>query len=665
MRIVGMPCIDRRLVDVRHLDFPCRPADFRDKTAWRRHAAGLRWQMRLALGLWPEPPRTPLKARRFGLVRRQGYALEKVHFESLPGFRVTGNLYLPCPQPRRFPVLLVPHGHWKEGRLVNTRGAEGASMPGLCINVAQRGIAAFSYDMVGYNDSYQVGHTFGADDPFLMLWNITLMGLHTWNSIRSLDFVLSIPGVDARRVACTGGSGGGTQTFILTALDSRVKATAPAVMVSSIMQGGCLCENAPGLRVGTNNMEFAAIAAPRPQLLISTTGDWTSNTPSVEFPAIRRIYALYGRRVAQRVENVHVHAGHNYNRASREALYGWLGRVFFKRDDRAFAEEHTFDVEPESRLRVFPRSRAHGRIDAAGPNATHVVRQLKGLSDRWLHARRPRNRNDLRRFRDEVGPLFRQSVAAAVPEPRDLVVRESTWKRHPEFILRTIQVSRRSAEDLVRGVLIWPRVAKARMPLVMIVDVRGSFEDLDMATGEPGPFVRQLAATGRAVLTLDAFNVSPRVAKPRTTFKFHDCYNRPVVTDVVQDILTVLAYARARSGVSSVDLLGRGPAGPWCLLARALATGVRRTVVDAAGFATDSDAAYARSLAIPGIRRAGGLATAGALCSPAWLCIHNTGAAFSTSWIRSAYRAAGAPGRLQLVRCALDPSAVVRRLAER
>src|SRR6185436_19629009 len=163
------------------------------------------------------------------------------------------------------------------------------SIAGRCINFARQGMVAFSYDMLGYNDTAQVNHKF-ASNPTNLLWNISLMGLQTWNSIRALDFLASLPDVDKARLGCTGASGGGTQTFMLGAVDDRLAVQSPIVMVSHTMQGGCSCENAPGLRVEYSNMEIAAVPAPRPQILVSATGDWPKATMEVEGPAIEGTY---------------------------------------------------------------------------------------------------------------------------------------------------------------------------------------------------------------------------------------------------------------------------------------------------------------------------------------------------------------------------------------
>jgi len=146
--------------------------------------------------------------------------------------------------------------------------------------------------MVGYNDTKQVSHTF-AKDSISSLYGINLLGLQLWNSMRALDFISSLPEVDTSRMGMTGASGGGTQTFLLTAVDDRIAVSAPVNMVSNVMQGGDLCENAPGLRINTFNVEIASMVAPKPLLLVSNTQDWTYNTRNTIMPMVQSIYKLY------------------------------------------------------------------------------------------------------------------------------------------------------------------------------------------------------------------------------------------------------------------------------------------------------------------------------------------------------------------------------------
>jgi len=300
--------LDDRLV-VRH------PASLEE---WRGRAAYLREHILASAGLFPLPERTPLDPRVFDERKHEDYTVSKAYFESRPGFFVTGNLYKPI-GAGPFPAVLSPHGHWAYGRLENS---EGASVPGRAINLARQGFVVLTYDMIGFNDSRQLTHSFGG--PRESLWGLTLAGLQIWNGIRSLDFLESLPEVDRSRIGCTGASGGGTQTFLVAAVDDRVRVAAPVNMISLHMQGGCLCENPPGLRLDTDNVELAATIAPRPLLMVSATGDWTSETMQLEYPEMRRFYALF--EAEDRVHAVQMQAQHNYNRQSREEVYAWMAR---------------------------------------------------------------------------------------------------------------------------------------------------------------------------------------------------------------------------------------------------------------------------------------------------------------------------------------------------
>ena len=210
--------------------------------------------------------------------------------ETLPGVYLGGNLYRPKNSPGKHPAVLSPHGHWTYGRLENQPLDSG---PEFGMNLARQGYVAFLWDMVGYNDTLQLPHMFGS--PAEQLWGFGPFGMQLWNAIRALDFVESLDDVDPKRIGVSGASGGGTQTFTLAAVDDRVAFDAPVSMVSAIYAGGDFCENAPGMRVHANNMEIAAMMAPKPMLLVAATGDWTKNTMTEEFPAIRKIYELYGK----------------------------------------------------------------------------------------------------------------------------------------------------------------------------------------------------------------------------------------------------------------------------------------------------------------------------------------------------------------------------------
>ncbi len=334
---------------------------------WKSRAAYLREHVLASAGLLPMPERTPLRPVIAGDLKHDDYIVSKVYFESLPGFFVTGNLYRPLGEGP-FPAILSPHGHWAYGRLENTALV---SAPGRAINLARQGFVVFTYDMVGYNDSRQLPHTFGG--PRESLWGLSLAGLQLWNSIRSLDFLETLPYVRRGGMGVTGESGGGTQTFLLAAVDDRVAVAAPVNMISLHMQGGCLCENPPGLRLDTTNVEIAATIAPRPLLMVSATGDWTANTIEREFPAVRSIYALAG--AADRVHAVRVQAEHNFNRESREAMYAWMARWLQGAPAEVKRPEKGFTPDSLNDLLVFhQRPLPAGALDAAG------------VTDAWIAA---------------------------------------------------------------------------------------------------------------------------------------------------------------------------------------------------------------------------------------------------------------------------------------
>src|SRR5688500_4715370 len=281
---------------------------FKDKAEWEQRAKRLRMQTLVALGLWPMPEKTPLNVVIHGKIDRGDYTVEKVCFASLPGHYVTGNLYRPKNRAGKLPAILSPHGHWPGGRFMWRNdadaqkevdlGAEGSinaarsPMQSRCAMLARMGCVVFHYDMLGYGDSTAIKHREGFDDVEATLRLQSQLGLQVWNGIRGLDFLSELPDVDASRLAVTGASGGGTQTFLVCAVDDRPAVSFPAVMVSMAMQGGCVCENAPLLRIGTNNVEIACLFAPKP-LGMSGANDWTKQIESRGLPEAKSVYKLY------------------------------------------------------------------------------------------------------------------------------------------------------------------------------------------------------------------------------------------------------------------------------------------------------------------------------------------------------------------------------------
>ena len=215
-----------------------------------------------------------------------------------------------------------------------------------------------------------------------MLWNIGILGFQLWNSIRALDFLCELPEVDTNRLGCTGESGGGTQTYNLYAVDDRLHVAAPVCMVSAYMQGGCVCENAPLLRIDTNNVDIGATFAPKPLILVSSSQDWTQHTPDVEYPAIKRIYDLYD--ADDRISQIQIDAPHGYNLEMREAVYRWFARWLDLPFDDNFSEP-PFEVEEHKDMLAF----FNGLPDGAITQHADLIRQCIAASKTALETYRP------------------------------------------------------------------------------------------------------------------------------------------------------------------------------------------------------------------------------------------------------------------------------------
>ena len=658
-----LPPVDRRGTEIRHLNLPCEFVAPATKEAWEKRARALREHILVSMGLWPNPARSPLNAEITHRVERDGYSIENVRFQSLPGFYVTGNLYRPAGDGSPRPAILNPHGHWKEGRLNHEPDG---SIPARCINFALQGYVAFAWSMAGYNDSTQLAHrTFGDDRK--QLWGLSLMGLQLWNGMRSVDFLQSLPDVDNSRIACTGASGGGTQTFMLTAVDDRVRAAAPVNMVSAHMQGGCICENGPNLRIETNNMEIAALAAPRPLLLVSATGDWTVNTPEMEYPAIRAVYALYDAEDC--LAEVQIDAGHNYNAASREAVYAWFGKWMLDSESDGRISEQPIEPEPpDSMLAVTPDSRPEDWVDEEGLTDVWIDRARKQLKKMM-----PSDARSLRRFRQVISAGFRSAVGAPKAADDDLVATRLGMHRTDTCTVQSGFIGWRSVGDRVPFTEFRPPDSHRGAVLVVHPD---GVSALTQDNGrDPGPLVQHLLGKGRLVLAADVFRTgladgepadrTPADGEPASgEHAYFSTYNRTETANRVQDILTAVAWLRRSGEVASVSLIGIGAAGPWCLLACGLSPHVDRAVIDADRFETDSDEAYESRLFIPVLRRLGGLAAAAALATPAELYLHHTGHAFEIDEIEAAYRAADALDRLRTQRTPADMHQVVAWIDE-
>jgi hypothetical protein len=387
---------------------------------------------------------------------------------------------------------------------------------------------AFSYDMVGYND------TFFPDDPNApadqhysrhrqfatnqvnLLWNVSLMGLQTWNSIRALDFLESLPDVDHNRLACTGESGGGTQTFMLGAVDDRLAAQAPVVMVSHTMQGGCLCENAPGLRVDYSNMEIDAVAAPRPQILVAASGDWTKDTLTVEGPGIEHIYQLLG--APDKLRYVRFDFGHNYNQSSREAVYDWFGQWLLKHPAPALLKERPYQKEPDADLRVFP----DGKLPENALSEARIIQYLKERHQAQWDSLVVRDEAGLKELKRVMEPLWQHTLLVGWPD-NTVRCRADKVRQSGEFTAATLTISRAEGGPAILANY-WapPGILNSTAPRVVVICSSKDTPTPPDAEVKPAGLPLALLQRGLAVLMVNRFSTG---APPNQFTNFYTTYN--------------------------------------------------------------------------------------------------------------------------------------------
>ena len=625
----SIPSADRRLTpSVSTVQKYPLPA-YHDRQQWLGRANYLREHILVSTGLWPMPQRTPLNPHIFGRIERDGYSVEKVYFESYPGFYVVGNLYRPLNKKGPFPIILNPHGHWSKGRLEDS---DLASVPGRCINFALQGYIAFSYSMIGFNESgLQIKHGDLVGDQE-QLWGISPMGLQTWNSIRALDFVTSLPDVDPNRIGVTGASGGGTQTFIIGAVDDRVRAAVPVNMISLSMQGGCICENAPLLRLDASNVEIAAMMAPRPLLMVSVSGDWTSNTPLMEFPAVRKIYNLFDAESS--VGNFHSNADHNYNKATREAVYPWFAKWLQPGKD-INTKEAAFKVEDINSLEVFQK------LPEGAVTAEQLKVYLIEQSKKAVRSQMPNNWETLLKFRQTLGIAYRHSINAYVPDSGELL----SWQAEQTPHAAKLYLGRRGKGDRIPAVLLYP--AGTVKAATLIVEANGLNNQVDGLVPRNGSLAAELIAKGHLVLVIYSFPAGAAITAPKD-IACPTTYNRTPAAEAVQDVLTAAAYLETKLSYKDIELVGLGGSGLSVFLAAGLLPQTNSVAVDINGFDNNSDEEFTKKLQIPLLRRAGDFTTAAALLVPRRLMLFNMEAKFNSSDIHIIYKAAGAEEALSV-----------------
>jgi dienelactone hydrolase len=628
------------------------------KEEWEARRKTVREQILVATGLWPLPEKTPLNAVIHGKIDRDDYTIEKVFFASTPGHYVSGNLYRPKGKSGKLPGVLCPHGHWRDGRFYDAGDKEakrqlenkaettmaGAHYPlqARCAQLARMGCVVFHYDMVGVADSTTIPHAAGFADADGELRLQSAMGLQTWNSVRALDFLTSLPDVDPQRIGVTGASGGGTQTFILCGIDDRPAVAFPAVMVSTQMQGGCVCENCSLLRQNTGNVEFAGLFAPKP-LGMTGANDWTIGIEKKGLPELKALYRLYGAE-----DRVAAHCfpqfDHNYNQVSREVMYNWLNK-HLSLDLPGVVVEQPFVPVPPRELSVYD-------VDHPRPKdslAAGALRQVMATTaEKQIAALQPKDAKGLEEYRHVFGTALRVMIGDSLPKTEAVEeTRAGDLQQGDGFRWRSFFLGRKGADEQVPVTGILPDGFDGTV--VVWIHPQGKASLFD--AGHLTPAARQVIGRKAAILAIDAFGTGeltpdklPAVNAKYSGYTFG--YNRPILAQRVHDILTAVAFAKGHEKTKTVHLVGWDKAGVWALLARGLCgDAVARTAGDCDGFRFDEVRSPADERMLPGALKYGDLPGLAALAAPGELYIYHLSRR-PDYWLKAVYEAAGAGEKL-------------------
>ena len=602
--------------------FPFNPPS--SLSEWDVRRDQVRRRILVAEGLWPMPTKTPLNPVVHGKVEGDGFTVEKVYFESAPGFFVTGSLWKPKVIKGKVPGVMFAHGHWQDARLALSddeavrkeiaAGGERFERGGksifqsLCIQLARMGCVVWQWDMLSDSDSIQfsreIVHKFAKQRPEANKtenWGLyspqaeshlqSIMGLQTWNAVRGLDFLLSLPEVDPERTAITGASGGGTQTMLLAAIDDRIKLSFPCVMVSTSMQGGCTCENASLLRIGTGNVEFAGLFAPKPQGM-NTANDWTKELSTKGFPDLQKLYTTFGKKdnvMLQRGE----HFPHNYNAVTRSAFYTFVNKHFNLGQPSPVIER---DYEPLTKDKLTVWDANHPAPKADDPEFER--RLLKWFTD-----------DADKQLRAADSQLLRQAVEVVIGRSYDKAgdiewTLKDKQDRGDHLEMAGTLTNKTYGEEL-SVTWLYPKQWNGRAVVWLGDSGKSALQDAD---------VKKLVASGAAVLGVDLLmqggdpvKQTAVVKNPREFAGYTHGYNHALFAQRTHDVLSIVSFLRnakvgSHPNPKTVCLAGFGAqTGPIVVAARALAgEAVDRAASDTGGFRFGKVLDYRDPMFLPG-----------------------------------------------------------------
>jgi len=542
-----------------------------DRRAWEIRREALRGAMFAAMGPLPDNP-CDLKPEVVGVLKRDGYRIEKILFQSRPGVLMTANAYVPEGVRSKAPAVLAVHGHWPWARrdpVVQAR----------CLGLVKLGFFVLCIDAFGAGERHPTpgkgtyhGALLGAS-----LWPAgqTLLGMQVYDNRRAVDYLLTRPEVDGDRLGVTGASGGGNQTMYAGALDERFAAVVPVCSVGNyqayLQAACCVCEVLPGALRFTEEGDVLGLVAPRALMVVNATMDsfqFSVGEADKSLERARAIFKLYD--AGDKVVHPTFESPHAYNQAMREAMYGWMMRWLKGEGDGTPIPEPKHEVETVEALACYEEGKRPATFVFP---CTYAGRKAKRLLA--VHDGRVRDHKEaweatavlLRaHLRDEV---FGGFPNAPRPDPQAGAGEEKDG-------VKTVAVTLPSESGLSLSFLVRSTSGvKAKAPACLLLHLDGKAEALKhpLAAALVGKGVAVVApdlrSTGEAKMANDVVHGAP----DHTSSERAVWVGRPLLGQWAVDIQQLLDWMGEQPGLQAGRFIiaGVGQAGMVALCAAASA----------------------------------------------------------------------------------------------
>lgn len=494
------------------------------------------------------PERTPLNPKSAGVLKRAGYRIEKVIFESQPAFFITANLYIPETGRGPYPGILLPLGH-EEG------GKSNPDWQHLAITFARNGFVVLTWDPMGQGERIQlydsdwggskVGqatteHTVAGAQCLLLGHSFARHRIH--DGLRALDYLVSRPEVDAARIGCTGNSGGGTMTAYLSALDDRIKVAAPSCYITSwkslletIGPQDAEQNLPPFLSDGMDQADFVIAFAPKPYLIASAIQDFFPIKGARQtYSEVKRLYGVMG--AGDKLSMVEVDDKHGFTLPRRLAAYRWMNR-WLKGKDQAI-DEPQVQIESEADLRCA----ASGQVTVSLGGET--IFSLNRAEAARVKPRRkaPSTIDELRNYQQEIRNQAQKLIAFEKPAG-DLKLRKFGEIKRAGY--RIEKLTFESAPGIVIPALMFiPDGASGKRPAVLYLHERGKADE-----AAPGGEIEGLVRAGAVALAIDLRGMG----ETREELDQSDAFSR--YFGAFESAMTAMLVGRTLIGLRAQDVM--------------------------------------------------------------------------------------------------------------